>query len=412
MSELAKIIDDKKILPGKITFVYDDKKQAATLEQLGIQKDIERTIASTNEQKSWLPVLNLFKKPQLEAPIRINSEALNAQIILFASQFRKEPVNAQLGIAGQSQEASIVINEARVGYELAKPKLRSLLTDSLDKGKTTVVVAVTEKQPQITKIDLKDDKEAVQAQIETPITYRFNGKTRQATREKIASWFDFSKYPSTPQQTAIESYIQEVGKEFNIRVKDISGVANSTLQAVTNKKPLDITLAEQVALKTFTYCTAVKGVDASFLQGLRPRVLATLNDSRGWSAKGLVEFKEVSAGCDFTVWLTASPLMPSFGAICDSLWSCRVGPNVVINFDRWQGASTAWNANGGSLEEYRHMVINHETGHWLGFGHSQCSGAGQPAPVMQQQSIDLQGCIFNAWPTQDEVTSLRRSLGI
>ena len=37
------------------------------------------------------------------------------------------------------------------------------------------------------------------------------------------------------------------------------------------------------------------------------------------------------------------------------------------------------------------MVINHETGHWLGLGHSFCSGPGQLAPVMQQQSIDVTG---------------------
>jgi len=94
------------------------------------------------------------------------------------------------------------------------------------------------------------------------------------------------------------------------------------------------------------------------------------------------------------------------------MWSCRVGPNVVINFDRWQNASPAWNQMGGTLEEYRHMVINHESGHWLGFGHAQCPGAGQQAPVMQQQSINLQGCKFNAWPTAGEIAALRRSLGI
>jgi hypothetical protein len=125
-----------------------------------------------------------------------------------------------------------------------------------------------------------------------------------------------------------------------------------------------------------------------------------------------VEYREVSSGCDFTVWLTAANQMPSFGAICDPLWSCRVGPNVVINFNRWQNASEAWNARGGSLEDYRHMVINHETGHWLGFGHSHCPGPGQPAPVMQQQSIDLQGCSFNPWPTAGELAALKRDLGI
>jgi hypothetical protein len=84
----------------------------------------------------------------------------------------------------------------------------------------------------------------------------------------------------------------------------------------------------------------------------------------------------------------------------------------VLNFDRWIGASPSWNAAGGSLDEYRSMLINHETGHRLGFSHRQCTGAGNPAPVMQQQSISLNGCTFNAWPSQPELDTLHQILGI
>jgi hypothetical protein len=94
--------------------------------------------------------------------------------------------------------------------------------------------------------------------------------------------------------------------------------------------------------------------------------------------------------------------MPSqFG--CSGAWSCRTGRNVVINDLRWRETSPAWVTSGGSLRDYRHMVVNHETGHWLGWDHSNCGGAEQPAPVMQQQSIDLQGCVFNAWPLDWEL---------
>ena len=81
--------------------------------------------------------------------------------------------------------------------------------------------------------------------------------------------------------------------------------------------------------------------------------------------------------------------MSTFGGACDVEWSCRNGRNVVINEDRWLGASESWLEAGAPLAAYRQMVLNHETGHWLGFGHGPCSGPGQPAPVMQQQSMTL-----------------------
>ena len=50
--------------------------------------------------------------------------------------------------------------------------------------------------------------------------------------------------------------------------------------------------------------------------------------------------------------------------------------------------------------------MNHEVGHWLGLGHLDCPAPGGPAPVMRQQSIDLPGCAFNAWPLDAEVAAV------
>ena len=59
-------------------------------------------------------------------------------------------------------------------------------------------------------------------------------------------------------------------------------------------------------------------------------------------------------------------------------------------------------------ELYAAVVVNHETGHWLGLGHASCPGRGRPAPVMQQQSIGMQGCTPNAWPLDGELAGVRR----
>jgi hypothetical protein len=161
--------------------------------------------------------------------------------------------------------------------------------------------------------------------------------------------------------------------------------------------------------KVVTYDISTKGFITASVAEFRSQANATLNDARGWARMG-VRFQEVASGGMFTLVLSEASQVTSFSSGCGNEYSCRVGRYVVINQDRWNGATTSWNEAGGSLRDYRHMVINHETGHWLGHDHEQCSVPGQPAQVMQQQSISLQGCTFNPWPTKSELWSTQ--LGI
>src|SRR4051794_6144634 len=152
--------------------------------------------------------------------------------------------------------------------------------------------------------------------------------------------------------------------------------------------------------------------NGSDLEAFAAQAAETYRDARGWSFGGSVSFVRVPSGGSFTLWLSAPGRVPGFGSPCSSLYSCRQGRNVIINEARWLGGSPSWNASGASLRDYRHMVINHETGHWVGFGHAFCSGGGRPAPVMQQQSISLQGCAPNAWPLDGERRSAAARLGV
>ena len=165
------------------------------------------------------------------------------------------------------------------------------------------------------------------------------------------------------------------------------------------------------AKKEVTYTISTKGNVRSNLSEFSKLVNETLNDNRGWARMGIV-FKEVKESGSFNLVLSQAELMSSFSSGCDADWSCRVGSSVIINDNRWSGATTAWNKAGGDIRNYRHMVINHEVGHWLGHGHLNCSGVNNPAAVMQQQSIDLQGCAFNPWPLDSELwsTTLRIEL--
>jgi len=152
--------------------------------------------------------------------------------------------------------------------------------------------------------------------------------------------------------------------------------------------------------RTVTYSIQTRGPVRAFVAEFRRQAQETFADPRGWRSAG-VAFRPVPAGADFTIVLAVASAVPGFSGSCSATWSCRVGRFVIINQTRWATASPAWNAAGRSLRDYRHLVVNHETGHWLGHGHRGCAGPG-PAPVMMQQSKGTGGCAFNPWPLPSE----------
>jgi hypothetical protein len=166
--------------------------------------------------------------------------------------------------------------------------------------------------------------------------------------------------------------------------------------------PRTRTVGHRVPLRrTVSYHVETRGRIVSSVAAFRRLAHASLNDPRGWRVTGIA-FKEVRSGGSMTLVLAEASRVPAFSSVCSSSWSCRVGRYVVINQKRWRFASPAWSRYGGSLRGYRHMVVNHETGHWLGHGHRSCPARGALAPVMQQQSISLGGCRFNPFPTKRE----------
>jgi hypothetical protein len=160
------------------------------------------------------------------------------------------------------------------------------------------------------------------------------------------------------------------------------------------------------AERIVTFEVRTRGTVQSDLEVFRRVALATFNDRRGWSFGGSVRFREVPSGGSFTLWLAQASTLPSFSSTCSVQYSCRVGRNVVINDDRWRLGTSVW----PDVREYRHYVLNHELGHWLGLGHVGCGGG--LAPVMQQQSISLGGCATNTWPLDGERRAAAANLGV
>ncbi|MCY9787774.1 DUF3152 domain-containing protein [Nocardiopsis sp. EMB25] len=126
-----------------------------------------------------------------------------------------------------------------------------------------------------------------------------------------------------------------------------------------------------------------------------------LGDPRSWGNNGERSVQRVDGDdADVRVILAAPD---SVDRLCAPLRtngfvSCANGNRAIINQNRWVSGVEHFD---GDLETYRIYLINHEVGHTLGQGHVFCPGEGEPAPVMQQQTLDLQGCEPNGWVYPD-----------
>ena len=136
-------------------------------------------------------------------------------------------------------------------------------------------------------------------------------------------------------------------------------------------------------------------------------VRATLADPRGWQRAGFLLVAD--PGAEHQIVLAEGPEVDRLCLPYETFgtYSCQIGPVVALNADRWRRATPQWT---GDLAAYRIMLVNHEVGHLLGQKHPplQCPGAGQPAPVMAQQSTELAGCRPNPWPLDSEIERAAR----
>ena len=130
--------------------------------------------------------------------------------------------------------------------------------------------------------------------------------------------------------------------------------------------------------------------------------LAILSDERGWGSIDNIDFARVDDDSYDLRLILASPAATDthcYPARTAGRYSCRNGEKVIINLMRWNSGTDDY---ADDLTTYRHYLLNHEVGHFLGRGHLTCQVPGAPAPVMMQQTKGLGDCLPNGWPTEVE----------
>jgi|JI10StandDraft_1071094.scaffolds.fasta_scaffold24514_6 hypothetical protein len=156
--------------------------------------------------------------------------------------------------------------------------------------------------------------------------------------------------------------------------------------------------------RTVTFNVEVEGGLGIDPARFATKVRQVLSDQRGWEPLDKIHFVAVSpekraagAQVDIRITLASSNLTDQ---LCAPLRtggevSCNHDGRAVINAMRWAAGVSYYD----DLDAYRNYVINHEVGHGLWHPHAMCPGPGQKAPIMQQQTLGLQGCTAWPWPS-------------
>lgn len=178
-----------------------------------------------------------------------------------------------------------------------------------------------------------------------------------------------------------------------------------SVPAQGNGKFTAVTVPETTTVKTgrvVTYSLQIEGGMHADTADVAKAFGSALLDRRGWQGVDQVRFvqvtpHQVAKGTKPQMRvLVASP--KEVNKLCAPLpthgdTSCDTSAHVVLNYKLWMKGVVYFK---GQLGTYREYMVNHEVGHALGHGHQLCSKKGAYAPVMQQQTLGLQGC--KAWP--------------
>ena len=198
-----------------------------------------------------------------------------------------------------------------------------------------------------------------------------------------------------------------VNKSKNIGTSDLnSGCIDSNLITTVSEQewiePENVNPKDE---EKFNYGIRIEpslGLDPLCIKNL---LFLILNNDLGWKNVANKSFQLTSAEDSDYIYIFASP--DKTDELCapietNSIYSCRNENNIVLNFFRWQEGAVDFK---NDMETYRIYLINHETGHILGWSHVGCPKEGAVAPVMMQQSKGTDGCVPYGWPVYETVKS-------
>lgn len=147
--------------------------------------------------------------------------------------------------------------------------------------------------------------------------------------------------------------------------------------------------------KLYSFIVRVEKPTGLQVNAVAAEIADTLGDPRGWAGDGTVRFALVSdpKKADFVVYVSTPPAADSTCGKAAAI--CVAGNKVVLAAVDWKTPAPVWDSD---LTGFRRYLVNNAVGSYLDRKKASCTKAGQPAPVMSDQTTDLKGCTANPWP--------------
>lgn len=133
----------------------------------------------------------------------------------------------------------------------------------------------------------------------------------------------------------------------------------------------------------------------------------TFANAKGWRQADIT-FSKTNQRPDLVIRFDTPAEIAASSLICSAEYNCQIENQILVNATLWQHGD-GWN---GSTVDYHSLIINHETGHFLGLGHWHCACWLMPAPVMLSHQNVTSFHIWkpNPWPTAEEIEAVRKNV--
>ena len=206
---------------------------------------------------------------------------------------------------------------------------------------------------------------------------------------------------ATEEQTVLSKLIPGISLESGCIVEEIQELENQWINIIEANAYSEDKINFSISLESNL------PIDINCLSNF---ITSILNDKRGWKTVVEKEFQVVSYyDADFHIFLANPATVDEmcFPLQTNGIYSCRNGNQIIYNYFRWLSGAKDF---GLDIATYRLYLINHEIGHMLGWGHTNCPSQNALAPLMMQQSKSTDGCIPNGWPIYERISYLYESV--